>query len=105
LYQGAKKGEETGHCAKPFLIVTDMLDVIPQTDNHIIYADSYYGSYELAEALATAGYLFIIACRGDRPTELFNKHLGIRLGKGKWSSMSHEELGMLATSFHDTKKV
>jgi hypothetical protein len=105
IYRGAEKAAELNQDARPFYIVTDMLDVVSQDANHIIYADSFYGSAELADALATAGYKFILACRGDRPSEYFNKYLAQRLGKHKWRSMSNEELGVLALSFHDTKKV
>jgi hypothetical protein len=105
IYKGVKKNNEISTpSAKPHDIVMDMLNVVP-SGNYIILADSYYGSGNLAVDLAKAGFRFIIACRGDRPKEWFNNYLAPRLAKGEWRCMTHEELGILAMTFSDTKKV
>jgi hypothetical protein len=105
IYEGAEEAAKSGLSAKPFDVVKGLIDIVPKDDNYIIFADSFYGSFPLAKALAEEDFLFILACRGDRSTEHFNGYLATALGKGKWPSMHNDELGILATSFHDTKKV
>jgi hypothetical protein len=85
--------------------VVGLVDTIPHERNYVIVADSFYGSLELAEALHAKGWAFILACRGDRPTPLFNGKLALGLKRGEWRHLTNEEQSILAMCFHDIKKV
>lgn len=103
IYGGVKVAKDK-RSAAPFDVVMDLLEDIPQ-GNNIILADSFYGSFELAEALSKKGWRFIIACHGDRKSAHFNDYLARQLKKGEWRCMTNDELGILAMSFYDVKKV
>jgi hypothetical protein len=105
VYQGAQKSNELGLSAKPFDIVINLIESLPHDKNYIVVADSFYGSLALAEELQRRGWCFILACRGDRPTPLFNSHLAIGLQKGQWKEMTNKDQSILAMSFYDIKKV
>lgn len=106
LYQGKKITEKLGLSAKPKDIVMDLINTIPQDREYIVVADSFYGGVDLAELLSNKGWKYILACRGDRPTDLFNKYIGEKLKKkGDVSSVTNPERDIQAIGVYDTKRV
>lgn len=80
----------------------DLVEILPNIP-YVILADSFYGSLSLAEELQEKDRLFILCCRGDRPSQIFNDYLARNLPKGSWKYMHKKEI--LATGFYDVKKV
>lgn len=79
IYRGKNQQSES---AKPSDIVLNFIKKIPSNNNHIIIADSYYGSLALAEDIHKLGYKFILSAKKDRPSWLFKKGLHRNLCKG-----------------------
>ena len=98
IYQGPEHGEET----KPHQIVVNFAKELP-TKNYIVYADSYYGSFTLAEDLNSKGYKFVLSCKSDRPSQLFSKKLHTGLKRGSWKYGVWNKK-ILALSFWDSVK-
>jgi len=48
---------------------------------HILFMDKYYGGLEVMDVLIENGHFGVLACQGNRPTELFNT--GLAAGKCK----------------------
>ena len=71
--------------------------------NHIIFADSYYGGFVLAQDLDIDGFKFVLCCKSDRPSVLFSKKLHIGLKKGGWKFGVWKNK-ILALSFWDLVK-
>ena len=97
IYQGPD-GENT----KPFFIVKNFMQQL-SSKNHIIIADSFYGSLGLAQELNENGYKFVFSCKSDRPSALFSRklHLGLKKGSWKYGVWKNE---IFALSFWDSAK-
>jgi hypothetical protein len=71
LYQG----KNSGRSGRPSDIVIDFAKYVTKTTTpkpHIMVADSYYGSLDLANLLHEMKWGFLISCKKDRPNETFS---------------------------------
>lgn len=69
----------------------------------IFYADSYFGSYKLAQQLQSLGMYFNLCCQPNHPSELFSQFLHKQLRKGDFNYILNEKEKILALSFYDSK--
>lgn len=98
LYEGADGGQR----AKPTDIVMDFIEQIPgDVKQHIIITDSYYGSVDLAQKCTDKGYKFLFCCKSDKPSALFKDILHKSLKKHEWKLSLHQDLNIIALSYHD----
>ena len=68
-----------------------------------IYADSFFGSEQVAKRLINCGVRFSLCCQKNRPSYLFDQGLHKNLEKGKWKSRKKiiDGVEVIATSFKD----
>jgi hypothetical protein len=70
-----------------------------------VFADAWYGSDILAEALLQKGYYFTLACGKNKPAPLFANFLQVGLVKGQVRYMeSKKNPSLLAVAYHDRAK-
>ena len=85
-------------------IVHGFTDQLPST-RYKVYADSWFGSDQLAIDLHQQGLLSTLACGKNKPAELFNKYLDVGLAAHQARYLHHELYPtLLALSFHDRAK-
>ena len=88
---------------KPQEIVERLANKLPQKNaRYCIFADCFYGSEKLAEALMKKKKDFVLSCQANRPSFLFSDNLQKGLKKKEWKSVYHQENKLIATSFFDT---
>ena len=100
------EGEESGRSNQPTQIVLDFMKQITSIYGqklHIVVADSYYGSYELAIELNTQNFGCFLSCRSDRPSKLFSQHLHKELIKREWNCINNSQFS--AITYYDKRKV
>ena len=99
IYQGPKHGEET----KPFQIVKNFSLKLPKDKEYIVFADSYYGSFILAEELHKLKFNYVLCCKSDRPSSLFSKklHCGLKKNAFNYGVWNKE---IIAISYWDNSK-
>ena len=85
-------------------IVLEFTEVLPKLP-YRIFADSYYGSVDLAQELNNNGFLFIISCNKNRPAFLFSNGMhtekNVKKGESRWCSNGR----IAAMYFKDNAKV
>lgn len=96
LYQGEKRSTTS--------IVTDFAKQLPSDTQHVVFADSYFGSLELARELLRQGRHCVLSCKQTRPSFLFKDWLGKDLRKGEFVGASSKEERLLAVTFNDKRK-
>lgn len=85
-------------------IVMGLLGKLP-SKNFKVYANSWYGSEDLALLLLQHGYLFTLGCGKNKPTLIFNDYLDKSLSKGQVRYLQHEKHpNLLALSYNDRAK-
>ncbi len=92
----------------------DFIGDLPQNDGvFTVYVDNWYGSESLAHYLNSMGVKFVLCCKGNRPTYLFNGGLTSFLSqkgdvKARYKEMKDESGNILpplvVMSFFDRKK-
>jgi hypothetical protein len=88
----------------PRKIILHFVNVPKSSKYHIYIADSYYGSYSLAQELHNSGHYFIFCCKSDHPATLFKDLLqNDKLSKGEWNWLTTESGKIIALSMHDKK--
>ena len=88
-----------------------------KTKGHVLFMDKYYGGLEVMDALLAAEQNGVLACQGNRPTNLFNQGLasGIVDNNGNYPAFEESKSGewdwayrtngklICAISFNDKK--
>lgn len=93
-----------GNDPTPLGIVRDFVDLLP-TGNYVIFCDSWFGSLALANELLRRNRYFLLMCKSNRPTWLFQDLLHVRLAKGATKTAIRNDKKMLALCFKDRKVV
>jgi hypothetical protein len=101
LYQG----EEFERQHSPTEIVLDFArNAIKDSYKcHIMVADSYYGSLQLAMKLNEMKLGCLLSCKSDRPAFLFSNYLHNGLSKGEWSYVNNRHFS--AITYFDKARV
>lgn len=94
----------SGNDPSPTGVVRDLVSRIPK-GNHIFYADSWFGSLDLAETLQREGRYFVLMCRANRPSWLWSDWLNVGLKKGESAGAKRKDKTMNAVSLKDRKAV
>lgn len=102
LYQG----EESEREHSPTAIVVDFVQnaIKEHYKPHIVVADSYYGSLNLAETLHNMKIGCLLSCKSDRPSFLFSNTLHNEIDtKGDFASIHNRQFS--AMTYLDKAKV
>ena len=99
------EGSESERSGKPTDIVMDFATNVTKIQHkpHIIVADSYYGSLNLAQQLHNMKLGCLFSCRADKPTDLFTGYLHNGLTKGNFNHINNRTFS--AITYYDKAKV
>ncbi|KAL0476640.1 hypothetical protein AKO1_002875 [Acrasis kona] len=111
VYQG--KNHESNRSSNTHDYVWDLVQMLPPGREYVVFADQFFGGFDLAETLHNANYKFVLSCQTNRPSSIFKDYLqrfvvekgqSAHIVTDSYDEYNCDESSICALTFYDSKK-